>query len=96
MRIAVYARVSTSDQTVDLQLHALREYTQRRGAQTVEYVDHGVSGRKDSRLALDQLMAAARRREVDAVVVTKLDRLIVAGPRQELSEVGATPSLLVA
>ncbi len=38
-------------------------------------MDHGVSGRKDRREALDRLAPAVRRREVDAVAVTKLDRL---------------------
>ena len=44
-------------------------------AECVEYVDHGVSGRKDRRPALDDMMAAARRREIDAVCCVKLDRL---------------------
>ena len=75
MRIALYARVSTTDQTVEPQLHTLREYAQRRGADAVEYTDHGVSGAKDRRPALDRLLHAARRREVGAVVCVKLDRL---------------------
>ena len=75
MRIALYARVSTQDQHPEAQLQPLRDYAQRRGAEAVEFVDHGVSGRKDRRDALDRLMAAVQRREVDAVAVTKLDRL---------------------
>ncbi len=51
------------------------EYAQRRGTEAVEFVDHGVSGRKDHRDGLDRLMAAVQRSEVDAVAVTKLDRL---------------------
>ena len=47
----------------------------RRRAKVVEFVDHGVSGRNDRRPALDKVMASVRRREVDAVAVTKLDRL---------------------
>ncbi len=39
----------------------------------VEYVDKGVSGRKDSRPALDALLAACRRREHDTVAVVRLD-----------------------
>jgi DNA invertase Pin-like site-specific DNA recombinase len=76
MRLALYARVSTTDQTVEPQLHALREYAERRGLDVVaEYVDHGQSGAKDRRPALDQLVAAARVRAFDAVAVVKLDRL---------------------
>src|SRR5688572_16301756 len=54
--IALYARVSTSEQHVEPQLHALCRYAQDRGVEAVEYVDHGVSGAKDSRPALDALM----------------------------------------
>ena len=75
MRVALYARVSTADQHPEAQLAPLREYATRRGTEAVEFVDHGVSGRKDRRPALDQLMEALKRREVHAVVVVKLDRL---------------------
>jgi DNA invertase Pin-like site-specific DNA recombinase len=61
-------------QDPDIQLHALRAYSRNRGATAIEFVDQ-TSGRKDSRPALNELMRAARRREVDAVVITKLDRL---------------------
>jgi len=74
-RLALYARVSTADQTVDPQLDALRAYAARRGADAVEYVDEGVSGAKDRRPALDRLLADARRRRFEAVAVVKLDRL---------------------
>jgi DNA invertase Pin-like site-specific DNA recombinase len=53
----------------------LREYAFRRGIQiTEEYVDTGVSGSKESRPALNRLMADANRRRFDAVLVWKLDR----------------------
>jgi len=74
-RLAIYARVSTDQQTVEPQLHALREYALRRAWEPVEYVDVGVSGAKDRRLALDQLLADCRKRNVDAVAVVRLDRL---------------------
>src|SRR5262245_8025792 len=77
MKAAIYARVSTRDrgQDVNTQLLPLREYAQRRGFTVVqEYVDHGVSGAKDRRPALDKLMKAARAREFDALLVFKLDR----------------------
>jgi len=76
MRIAFYARVSTSEQTVEPQLFALRQYTTARGLELAgEYVDHGVSGAKDRRPALDRLLADARRRRFDVLACTKLDRL---------------------
>lgn len=74
-RLALYGRVSTSDQTTEPQLHALRSYAQRRGCEAVEFIDHAVSGTKDRRPGLDHMLAAARRREVSAVVCTKLDRI---------------------
>ncbi|MHC4224062.1 MAG: recombinase family protein [Planctomycetota bacterium] len=74
-RIALYARCSTAEQHPEAQLHELRAYARRRGAEAVEHVDIAESGAKDRRPALDRLLAATRRREVDAVVVVKLDRL---------------------
>lgn len=76
-RIAIYARVSTSNghQDPQLQIRELREYAERRGWTLVEeYIDAGISGAKDSRPALNRLMADAHRRRFDAVLVWKLDR----------------------
>lgn len=75
--LALYARVSTTDQNTTVQLEALRRYAGDRGgeAAAMEFVDHGVSGVKDSRPALDEMLEAVRLRRVGAVVVTKLDRL---------------------
>gem|GEM_PF-2757927 len=62
-RLALYARCSTLDQHADIQLHALRQYTEVREAAVVaEYIDHGVSGAKDRRPGLDRMVADARRR----------------------------------
>lgn len=74
-RCAIYARVSTSDQEPENQLAELRRYCEARGWQATEYTDRGVSGAKESRPALDQLVAAARRRKFDVVVCWRLDRL---------------------
>src|SRR6516162_5881977 len=75
MRIAIYARVSTKDQNCDLQLRDLRVYCAARGFSVQrEYVDVGESGAKDSRPQLNELMAAARKRLFDAVVVWRFDR----------------------
>ena len=76
MRVAIYARVSTSEQTVDPQLDALRGYAVARRLDVIEeYIDHGVSGAKDRRPALDEMMEKAKRRNFDAVAIVKLDRL---------------------
>ena len=75
VRAAIYARVSTTDQTCEMQLRELRDYCQRRGWEIAgEYVDTGWSGVKASRPQLDQLMKDARQRRFDAVLVWKLDR----------------------
>jgi DNA invertase Pin-like site-specific DNA recombinase len=75
MRAAIYARVSTLDQHVENQLTELRQYVERRGWSAVEYVDRGVSGAKDRRPALDEMLKAARRRRFDVLVCWRLDRL---------------------
>jgi DNA invertase Pin-like site-specific DNA recombinase len=57
MRVGIYARVSTTHgQTCENQLLELRRYVEVRGWTAQEYVDDGVSGAKDRRPALDQLV----------------------------------------
>ncbi|HEY4930053.1 MAG TPA: recombinase family protein, partial [Terriglobales bacterium] len=75
-RVALYARVSTlNGQDPEMQLSELREYASRRAwSITREYVDQGVSGSKESRPELNQLMADAHLRKFDAVLVWKIDR----------------------
>src|SRR6201982_3505451 len=76
-RVAIYARVSTTNQgqDVSLQTRELRQFAEARGWTIAgEYVDAGVSGAKDSRPELNRLMADAKRRKFDAVLVWKLDR----------------------
>ena len=75
MRVALYARVSTTDQNCEMQLAELRKYVAARSWSTIgEYVDTGFSGAKANRPALLRLMADSRKRHVDAVLVWKLDR----------------------
>jgi DNA invertase Pin-like site-specific DNA recombinase len=76
MRAALYARVSTSDQTCENQLLELRTYASARGWDIVrEFVDAGVSGTKEKRPALDELVKDAKRRRFDVVACWRLDRL---------------------
>ncbi len=74
-RVAIYARVSTLDQSTGSQLLDLRKYVSARGWQIYrEFVDEGISGTKDSRPALDQLMDDAKKRRFDIVLVWRFDR----------------------
>src|SRR5262245_7578738 len=76
MRAAIYARVSTADQTCENQLLELRRYCDARVWTIVrEFVDIGVSGSKERRPALDDLVRDAKRRQFDGLVVWRLDRL---------------------
>ena len=76
VRAALYARCSTVDQSVALQVDELREYARQRGIRVVaEYVDEGASGSNPRRPQLDALLADAHRRRFDALLVWKLDRL---------------------
>ena len=75
MRIGIYARVSTKDQSCELQVRDLRAYCAARGFDLVrEYVDVGQSGAKDSRPELNKLMDDARKRQFDVIVVWRFDR----------------------
>jgi putative DNA-invertase from lambdoid prophage Rac len=73
-RVGLYARVSTSDQqTIPMQLRAMSEYAAKRGwtvAVQVKEIGSGVSQRQ----LREQLLEAARRREIDVVLVWRLDR----------------------
>ncbi len=73
-RVAIYARVSTNEQSPELQLRDLRQYATARGLAVSEYVDTGFSGAKQSRPALDRLMDDARKRRFDCVLVWRFDR----------------------
>jgi putative DNA-invertase from lambdoid prophage Rac len=74
IRAGLYARVSTHDQqTLPMQLSALREYVKRRGwvvALEMKEIGSGASLRQKR----EELLAAARRREVDTIIVWRLDR----------------------
>jgi len=78
LRAALYARVSTvgHGQDAGLQLDELRQVAAQRGWDVRgEHVDEGVSGVKDSRPALDQVLADARAGKLDVIAVWRLDRL---------------------
>jgi DNA invertase Pin-like site-specific DNA recombinase len=75
MKIGIYARVSTKDQSCELQIRDLRAYCAARGFDLIrEYIDTGQSGAKDSRPELNTLMDDARKRQFDAIIVWRFDR----------------------
>ena len=78
-RVAPYARVSTEDQvngySIDGQLSAMREYAEQHGWEVVEeYVDAGFSARTDNRPAFKRMIADAKQRKLDVVLVLRGDR----------------------
>jgi putative DNA-invertase from lambdoid prophage Rac len=73
-RAGLYARVSTNDQqTIPLQIRALREYAVRRGWTIALQVKEVGSGASERQLR-EKLLESARRREIDVVLVWRLDR----------------------
>jgi len=75
MMVALYARVSTSDQDPEVQLAPLRAHAAHRGWEVVEeFIDRGISGAKERRPALDRLMKAAWAGRFRAVLVWRFDR----------------------
>jgi putative DNA-invertase from lambdoid prophage Rac len=74
LRVGLYARVSTHDQqTLPLQIRAMREYAAKRGWIIVAHIKEVGSGASQRELR-QALLAAARRREIDVVLVWRLDR----------------------
>jgi len=75
VKVAIYARVSTNEQSVDKQIEELTQYCQNNKYEIVAIYKDVISGVKDSRPELDKMMKAAFRHEFDAIVAWKLDRL---------------------
>lgn len=95
MKVALYARVSTLDQqTLKLQIESMRRYAKSRKwkvALDVKDIGSGASARPKR----EEILKAARRREIDSVLVWKLDRwgrsvLDLIGTLRELSELGVS------
>jgi putative DNA-invertase from lambdoid prophage Rac len=74
-RAGLYARVSTNDQqTIPMQIRSMREYATKRGWTVAAQVKEIGSGAASQRQLREQLLEAARRREIDVVLVWRLDR----------------------
>ena len=93
LRVGLYARISTHDQqTLPLQVKAMRQYARRRNWKVVKTVEDVGSGAGE-RPQREELIKAARRRQIDAILVWRLDRwgrslLDLTGSLQELSTLG--------
>jgi DNA invertase Pin-like site-specific DNA recombinase len=75
-RVAIYARVSTNDQTTQNQVLVLRELAESQGATVVfEFLDKGISGVKKDRDALNAMLTAAKSRKFETLYVYSIDRL---------------------
>ncbi len=77
-QVAIYARVSTGEQTPDNQLRELRAVAERMDWHfAAEHIDHGISGAKgrNRRPGYDRLYDAIVRREIDLVMAWSVDRL---------------------
>lgn len=91
--MGLYARVSTHDQqTLPMQMTAMRDYAKRRGW-SVALEEKEVGSGAKTRPRREELLRAARRREIDAIVVWRLDRwgrslLDLIGSLNELHTVG--------
>ncbi len=74
-RIALYVRVSTSDQSTELQIRELSQFIQARGWDSFKVYEDKATGTNGNRPLLKQLLVDARERKFDVVVIWKLDRL---------------------
>ncbi|MFC0205329.1 recombinase family protein [Novosphingobium soli] len=73
-RAAIYARVSTADQSCERQLRDLAAFAERGGYEVVEVFRETASGMKANRSARNQVMKLAQARHIDAILVTELSR----------------------
>jgi DNA invertase Pin-like site-specific DNA recombinase len=92
-RVGAYIRVSTADQNTDLQAREIREFVESRGWNCLQLYEEKGSGSTSNRSVLKHLLADARQRKLDIIIVWRLDRfarslkdLILM--LQELSELG--------
>ena len=75
MRVAIYARVSTDRQDLEVQVAELRDFARARQWELVGTYDDVTSGMTTRRLGLDELLKAAHGRTFDLLLIWRLDRL---------------------
>ena len=75
-KVALYCRVSTTDQYPENQVRVLTDLAEKNGAEIVAtFIDKGISGVKKDRDALNQMLSAARSRKFNTLYVLSIDRL---------------------
>lgn len=75
MRVAIYARVSTDDQTNQTQINELKKYCELKGwSDLTIFQDEGISGTKTSRPEFDRMVEGAKNKEFDVIAVWRFDR----------------------
>jgi len=72
---AIYCRVSTSEQNLDNQINSLKTFANKENFKVYKIYKEKISGTKDNRPELNELMIDAKNRCFDVVIVWKLDRL---------------------
>lgn len=75
MKVALYARVSTNQQDLEIQTNQLKDYALKMNYDVYDYYCDIISGNKDSRPSFNLLLEDMRKNKFDAIVVTKLDRI---------------------
>src|SRR5438128_3660393 len=74
-RVAIYARVSTTDQTCDNQLRDLRDYCRARGWTDVREFTDTISGTRERRPGLDKMLSEIKAGKVSHCVTAAFDRV---------------------
>lgn len=93
VKVSLYLRTSTAHQNTEMQRVELLDYVKARGWDLAAIHDEIGSGTHDRRPELNKLLESARNREIDVIIVFKLDRLFrslrhMVGTLHELSELG--------
>lgn len=73
-QVALYCRVSTDGQSTARQERELRDYAKRQGHEVVAVFTEKASGAKNDRAQRAKVMELARRREIDAILVSEMSR----------------------
>lgn len=93
--MAIYVRCSTQEQSTELQRREIEAYAVARGWKTLSWFEDTASGTTANRVNLKRLLAAARSRQIDTIIVWKLDRFArslkdLVLMLQEFQELGVT------
>jgi len=75
-RVTIYARVSTKEQSVEMQLRDLKRYAKDRHLAVAKVYEEKASGANTDRPQFQRLLDDVRKRRTDAVLIWKLDRLV--------------------